>query len=84
MIAALAAALVGGGELFGGDHDRHLDQQRREGQGTRRIARQEGCGHAEHAEGEGEIVAAQRIQDIDASGEDRARFLLAGRTIPGH
>jgi hypothetical protein len=45
-VAAGRAVLVGGGELLGGDHHRHLQQQRHQRQDARFGAREQGGRHA--------------------------------------
>jgi hypothetical protein len=79
-----AADAIGGDQTLGGDHHRHLDQQRREGQEAGLVAGQQGGGDAEHRERQREIVPAKGVKDVDAPGEYRARFLCRSRVFPGH
>ena len=83
-IAAGRAVLVGGGELLGGDHHRHLQQQRHQRQDARLGAREQGGRHAQNREGQGEIVAAERVQDIDTPGEHRVGAFLLRRLVQAH
>jgi hypothetical protein len=83
-VAAFAAVLVGGGELFGGDHHGDLQQQRHQWQHAGRMSRDQGGGHAQHGKGQGEIMPAERIQDIDAAGIDRVRASVLWRDRHGH
>ena len=46
------------------------------------MAGKKGGGDAQHGEGQGEIVPAQRIQDIDAAGEDLPRIIVLGHGFP--
>lgn len=83
-IAAGRAVLVGGGELLGGDHHHNLQQQRHQRQHARGIAREQGGGHAQDREGQGEVMAAERVQDIDTLGKDRVGTFLLFWLVHGH
>jgi hypothetical protein len=72
-VAARAAFLVGGGKLFGRDHHGQLQHQRYQRQDAGHMARDQGDGNTQDREGKGEVVAAERVQDIDTAGEHRIR-----------
>ena len=83
----LAAGFVGCGELFSGDDHGHLQQQGRHRQQAQPVAGQKRGRHAQNREGQGEIMAAERVQDFDAAGEYSLRLRLfprLGHDVHGH
>jgi len=83
-IAAGWTLLVGGGEPLGRDHHAQLQQQRHQRQDAGLMARDQGDGNAQRRERKGEIMAAKRVQDIDAAGEHRVAGLFLWRNFFDH
>ena len=74
-IAVQRAVAIGAGQLFGGDHHHQLQQQRGYGQKPQRVAGQKRGGNAEHGKGKREVMAAQRIEHVNAAGKNLPVFV---------
>ena len=74
-VAAEPAAPVGGGQLFRRDDDGDLERERDERKQIC-VCAEKRHRNAQRGERKREIVAAERVKDIDAAGERSARFLF--------